>query len=163
MRSKANAAKIAGYNVDPRKGAIGGWCDMSDPRSRIVLHMNCKGQALPILINGLPPKSRISEKKTDCYLQQEQPPLDKIIEISPRSQIERGNYRTPTYLIHSTTDDLVPLLEMQGTYEALEKKGVECGLSVVDDVPHLFDLYRDPDGRCWKAILEGYHFLYSYI
>ncbi|KAL9079385.1 MAG: hypothetical protein Q9157_001731 [Trypethelium eluteriae] len=154
---------ITAYNVPPQNAAIGGWCDMSDPRSRLVLHMNCKGQALPILMDGLPPKSRTSEKEADRYLQLEQPPRDKIIEISPRSQIERGNYRTPTYLIHSTADDLVPLEEMQGTYEALKKKGVECGSSVVDDVPHLFDLYRDPDGKCWKAILKGYEFLHSYV
>ncbi|KAL9094912.1 MAG: hypothetical protein Q9165_002862 [Trypethelium subeluteriae] len=160
---KAYNSQITGYNVPPQNAAIGGWCDMSDPRSRLVLHMNCKGQALPILIEGLPPKSRISEKEADSYLQLEQPPLDKIIEISPRSQIERGNYHTPTYLIHSTTDDLVPLEQMRGTYEALEEKGVECGLSVVDDVPHLFDIYRDPDGRCWKAILKGYEFLYSHV
>ncbi|KAI9688872.1 MAG: Type I Iterative PKS [Bathelium mastoideum] len=154
---------IAGYNVDPQKAAIGGWCDMSDPRSRLVLHMNCKGQALPILINGLPAKNAISEKDAERYLRLEQPPLDKIVEISPRSQIERGNYRTPTYLIHSTADDLVPLEQMQGTYESLKQKGVECGLYVVDNVPHLFDLYRDPDNRCWKAVLEGYQFLHNHV
>ncbi|KAI9705668.1 MAG: Type I Iterative PKS [Bogoriella megaspora] len=154
---------ITKYNIDPQKGAIGGWCDMSDPRSRLILHMNCKGQALPILINGLPSKHRVNENEADHYLRLEQPPRDKIVEISPRSQIQRGNYHTPTYLIHSTTDDLIPLEQMQGTYEAMQKQGIECGLSVVEDVPHLFDLYRDPDGRCWKAVLDGYRFLCKHV
>lgn len=160
-----NEKPITAYNVPPSTGsAVGGWCNMEDPRSRIVLHMNCKGQALPILLGGLPPKSKLPDNAVPAqYLQLPQPALDKIVSISPYSQIMRGNYETPTYLIHSTTDDLVPLQQMQGTFEALKSKGVPTGLSVVEDVPHLFDLYRDrPDKRCWKAVVEGYRFLHGY-
>ncbi|KAF2173930.1 hypothetical protein M409DRAFT_16198 [Zasmidium cellare ATCC 36951] len=154
---------ITAYNVPPSTGsAVGGWCNMEDPRSRIVLHMNCKGQALPILLGGLPPKSK-ADKAVGEYLDLPQPDVEKLVSISPWSQIMRGNYTTPTYLIHSTTDDLVPLEQMEATHEALRSKGIPTGLSVVEDVPHLFDLYRDkPDKRCWKAVVEGYRFLHQY-
>jgi acetyl esterase/lipase len=57
-------------------------------------------------------------------------------------------------------DDLVPLQQARDTYEALKSRGIESGFSVVEGVPHLFDLYRDrEDGRSWKAVREGYQFL----
>ncbi|KAF2004767.1 ketoacyl-synt-domain-containing protein [Amniculicola lignicola CBS 123094] len=151
---------ITGYNVDTRKRAVGGWCSVADPRSRIVLHMNWKGQTLPILLDGLPPKSRVSSEEQESFLSLPQPATDRVVAISPCSQIRLGNYKTPTFLVHSDEDDLVPLQQARDTFEALKSTGVECGISVVDGVPHLFDLYRDKeDGRCWGAVKEGYEFL----
>lgn len=138
---------------------------MSDPRSRIVLHMNWKGQTLPVILGGLPSKKNGNHGKSSSeWLTLEQPSKEKIISISPYSQIMLGNYTTPTFLIHSTTDDLVPLEQAKQTHGALKSKGIPTGLSVVDDVPHLFDLYRDnADGRCWKSVVEGYQFLCQQI
>jgi len=155
---------ITGYNVDTRKRAVGGWCSMADPRSRIVLHMNWKGQALPVLLNGLPTKSQVAPEDQHKYLSLPQPDDDRVVSISACSQIRMGNYKTPTFLIHSDEDDLVPLRQAQDTYKALKGQGIKTGMSVVNGVPHLFDLYRDrEDKRGWKAVSEGYQFLVSTI
>ena len=152
---------ITGYNVDPKKCAAGGWMSLSDPRSRIVLHMNWTGQALPVLINGLPSKNTISpDTNPKQWLNLPQPPNQKDVAISPYAQIVRGNYKTPTYLIHGTKDDLIPWQQMQRTYDALVGAGVPAGLEIVDDAVHLFDLYRDRDGRYWQTVLKGYEFLF---
>lgn len=50
---------IVGYNVPPEKRATGGWMSMTDPRSRIALHMSWKGQALATLLDGLPSKKQL--------------------------------------------------------------------------------------------------------
>lgn len=151
---------ITGYNVDPKKAAAGGWMSLSDPRSRIVLHMNWTGQALPVLLNGLPSKNAIGNKDPKQWLKLPQPAKEKVVAISPYAQIVRGNYNTPTYLIHGTEDDLIPWQQMQGTYDALVAKGVPAGLDIVEDAIHLFDLYRDRDGRHWQTVLKGYEFLF---
>lgn len=150
---------ITSYNVDRKKNAVGGWMSLSDPRSRIVLHMNWTGQALPVLLNGLPSKKTIGTADPKKWLKLPQPPREKVVAISPYAQIVRGNYNTPTYLIHGTKDDLIPWQQMQRTYDALVAKGVPAGLEIVDGAVHLFDLYRDRDGRYWQTVLKGYDFL----
>jgi acetyl esterase/lipase len=151
---------ITGYNVDPKKCAAGGWMSLSDPRSRIVLHMNWTGQALPVLLNGLPNKNAIGNANPKQWLQLPQPPEEKVAAITPYAQIKRGNYKTPTYLIHGTKDDLIPWQQMQRTYDALVAEGVPAGLEIVEDAVHLFDLYRDRDGRHWQTVLKGYEFIF---
>ena len=157
--------QITAYNVDRKKAAVGGWMSLSDPRSRIVLHMNWKGQALPILFNGLPSKATItaSNQNASQYLNLPQPSNDEIVSISPYAQIRRGNYKTPTFLIHGTKDDLIPWQQMQRTYEGLREIGVPAGLEIVEGAVHLFDLYRDPTGKMWETVLRGYEFLFSHM
>lgn len=151
---------ITGYNVDPKNCAPGGWMSLSDPRSRIVLHMNWTGQALPVLLNGLPSRKANGNADPKKWLKLPQPSQEKIISISPYAQITRGNYRTPTYLIHGTSDDLIPWQQMQRTYDALVSQEVPAGLEIVDNAVHLFDLYRDRDGKKWETVLKGYEFLF---
>lgn len=75
--------------------------NLEDPRSRIVLHMNWKGQALPVLLNGLPSKAQLqSPSKESTYYSLPIPSKEDIVSISPASQIRMGNYHVPTFLIH---------------------------------------------------------------
>lgn len=156
---------ITAYNVPAGKRAVGGWMSTSDPRSRIALHMNWKGQALPVLLNGLPSKSTLSESESTSrkWLSLSMPENDKIVAASPYSQITRGNYRTPTFLVHGTEDDLIPWQQTQDTHDALVEKGVPAGVEIVEGAVHLFDLYRDPDGRYWQAVKKGYEFLLQHV
>lgn len=137
---------------------------LQDPRSRIVLHMNWEGQALPILLNGLSSKSSLAahDSKTEKeYLSLPQPSRERIVSISPASQIRLGNYKVPTYLIYGTEDDLIPWQQMQDTYQALVDQGVEAELSILEGAVHLFDLTKNNRAsKEWKTVLDGYEFLF---
>ena len=137
----------------------------SDPRSRIILHMNWKGQTLPVLLNGLPCKPASASQSTNAntkYTDLAQPSDESIASISPLAQVERNTYRTPTYLIHGTRDDLIPWQQSREFMEALKAKGVKAGLGIVEGKGHLFDMYRDPDGRGWESVRRGYEFCFEH-
>lgn len=153
---------ITGYKISPKHKSTGGWMSLEDPRSRIVLHMNWHGQALPVLLHGLPSrKTQGAGAETERWQSREQPSEEEIVSISPLAQIRLGSYRTPTFLVHGTRDDLIPWRQSQMTYDALTSKGVNAGINILDDAIHLFDLHRDPDGKGWLAVQEGYDFLFS--
>jgi acetyl esterase/lipase len=92
-----------------------------------------------------------------------QPTLEEIIPCSPLAQIVRGNYQTPTFMIHGTNDDLIPWEQSQGTFDALLNEGVEAGLVLVEGAPHICDLSSNPASEGWKAVLKGYEFLTSHV
>ena len=151
---------ITAYNV-PTGKAVGGWMSTADPRSRIALHMNWKGQALPVLLHGLPPRSSLSadERLDRKWLSLPLPDQAAVASVSPYAHILAGDYLTPTYLIHGTRDDLIPWQHSDRIRDALLERGVPSGTTIVGGAIHLFDLYRDPDGANWRAVCEGYNFL----
>lgn len=139
----------------------------TDPRSRIVLHMNWTGQMLPVILNGLPTRAQANSQNEDDgdhhyhhYKHMPQPSADRVAAISPCAQIRAGNYATPTFLVHGTRDDLIPWQQARTTYEALVAAGVPAGLEIVEGVEHLFDLYRSR-GKEWDVVLKGYEFLFQ--
>jgi acetyl esterase/lipase len=136
-------------------------CIHTDPRCRIVLHINWKAQTLPVIIGGLPSKKAAGSKARD-WKALPQPGLDEIVPVSALAQIRRGNYRTPTFLIRGTNDNLIPWHQSQGTYSALLDQGVPAGLALVEGASHICDLSSDPQSKGWKATLEGYEFIASY-
>lgn len=155
---------ITNYN------AVGAWEPLSDPRivadarCRIIFHMNWKAQTLPILMGGLPSKSRAAEyPDTKDWNTLPLPGLDKIVAASALSQIRRGNYQTPTFLIHGTADDLIPWQQSLETYEAMVERNIAARLVLVPGGPHICDLSSDPNSEGWKAALQGYEFLSSYV
>jgi acetyl esterase/lipase len=126
--------------------------------------MNWKGQALPIFAGGLPSKSQVGEDDAKKWQHLPQPASEKVVAMSPYAQIVRGSYRTPTFLIHGTLDDLIPWQESQRVHYALADVGVRTGLAIVRDRQHLFDLHRDgADGAGWQAVRAGYEFLFDVI
>lgn len=92
-----------------------------------------------------------------------QPAIEEIVRCSPLAQIVRGNYQTPTFIIHGTNDDLIPWEQSQGTFDSLINMGVEAGLVLVEGAPHICDLSRNPASEGWKAVLKGYEFLSSHV
>ena len=131
---------------------------LEDPRWRFVLHMNWRAQHLQVLLNGLPSKTRLrSTGQTVSSLSNMPiPSQERIASISPLSQIQRGNYLTPTYLVHGTADDLIPWQHSQRTVEELRKRGVASGIEVLEGVEHLFDTFSD---KGWEEIQRAYHWL----
>lgn len=124
--------------------------------------MNTVGQMLPVILHGLPSESTArSQGKTSAdYVSLPQPGPEEIASISPYSQIVRGNYHTPTFLVHGTKDDLNPWEQPKMVYEALKEKGVDAGLRIVDGPEHLFDLYR-MKGMERSVVLEAYEFIFA--
>jgi acetyl esterase/lipase len=151
-------------------GVVGAWEPLSDPRiltdarCRIVLHINWKAQTLPIITGGLPSRKRadLSSDGKD-WNALPQPSLEKIRAVSPMAHIQAGNYKTPTFLIHGTADDLIPWQQSQGTYEAMVKQGIPVELALVEGAPHITDLSSDPNSKGWQAALRGYDFICSYV
>ncbi|KAL4903516.1 hypothetical protein BDW74DRAFT_179932 [Aspergillus multicolor] len=161
---------ITAYNVPAQErvdGPAGGWMSLSDARSRIALHMNWRGQALPVLLNGLPSKNKLSSEKKQYnaqdWLSLPQPDLEQVRAVSPYAQIKSGNYRVPTFLIHGTKDDLIPWEQAQRTADALAAQGVSSGIEVIEGAVHLFDLFRDSEGKYKEAITRGLQFLVEHV
>lgn len=152
-------------------GAVGAWAPMSDsrirtdPRCRLVLHINWKAQTIPLIINGLPSKTKILSDGGNPrdYYNLPQPSLEKIIPCSPLAQIRKGNYKTPTFFVHGTNDELIPWQQTKRTFEDLKKMGVVTDLQLVKGAPHVCDLSSDPDSDGWKAVLKAYEFLCSFV
>ncbi|KAL4814504.1 hypothetical protein BDW67DRAFT_192176 [Aspergillus spinulosporus] len=137
----------------------GGWMAPDDPRSRIVLHMNWKGQCLPVLLRGLPPSNSRSSSDAEQLMSQPQPEIEEIQRVSPYAQIQKGVYRTPTFVIHGTEDDLIPYEQSVRTVQVLKDMGVRAEISVPQGKAHLFDMFKDTDGSSWEVVKRGYEFL----
>ena len=138
---------------------------LSDSRWRIILHMNWKAQMIPILINGLPSKAKLvsaaSTTNHGSYKSLPMPNKEQIASINPYAQIQMGNYKTPTFIMHGTDDDLVPCKQSRMTIEALREKGVQCGIGVAEGARHLFDTFasEDPRDTGVEVVRKGYAFL----
>ncbi|CAJ2505236.1 Uu.00g126300.m01.CDS01 [Anthostomella pinea] len=172
-------APITAYNVpagEGRRGATGAWMSLTDPRSRIALHMNWRGQALPTLLDGLPSKAKAVDAITTSataggsragtkvdWMERPQPSADRIAAASPYARIVAGEYTTPTFLVHGTKDDLVPWEHTRKVGDALEARGVPSGTIIVDDAVHLFDLYPDPEGKHWGAVTDAYEMMFRQL
>ena len=150
---------ITSYNVPSSKRALGGWLAPSDPRSRLALYMNWHGRTLHVLLNGLDKKTRMAPSA---------PEPAQVAAVSPLARIRNGEYRTPTFLIHPRQDDLIPWQQAQRTWEAMRAGGISAAeLRIVEDVPHLFDVYpehcADNNAQVNKTIREGYEFLCRHV
>ncbi|KAL8919930.1 MAG: hypothetical protein Q9172_004723 [Xanthocarpia lactea] len=151
------------YNVPPSMMAMSGWMAPQDPRSQLVLHMNWKGQTLPVLFGGLPTRSSVPADEVKRYHELPQPPVEEIVRASPYAQVVRGNYLSPTHFVFGTDDDLIPWQQAEDTVNAMREAGIDAGLTLLKGEPHLFDLFRDPDGSRWEAIQPAYRFLFDRI
>ena len=150
---------ITAYNPPTSSHALGGWMAPEDPRSRICLHMNWEGQALPILLNGMKRSERA--KYNGGNPQYPHPAEEQVRAVSPLAQVRAGTYRTPTFMVHGTRDDLIPWQQAWRTYEALRERGVPAEVRIIEGGVHLFDLYKrfERENEAVRAVREGYEFL----
>ncbi|KAI3339589.1 hypothetical protein F4824DRAFT_455895 [Ustulina deusta] len=136
---------------------------LKDDRARLILHMNWKAQGIPLLIRGLPHKSKVPAGDKTDWKNLPLPPVEKIRECSPYWQILQGNYCTPTFMVHGNNDDWLPHRMTEKTIAELKKRGIPCGIIIPDQCGHAFDLFPrgprgDPLGLGWAAIENAYNF-----
>ena len=138
---------------------------LKDLRWRFILHMNWKAQTLPLLLNGLPTKNKATNSGKDAksWSHMEIPDRERVQSISPYAQIVAGNYRTPTFMIHGTADDMIPWQQSRKTTDALARQGVAAGMYLLDGAEHLFDTFgTDRLGGGDEAIRAGYEWLFAH-
>ncbi|KAI4169653.1 MAG: hypothetical protein LQ343_005531 [Gyalolechia ehrenbergii] len=163
---------ITGFNIASAR-TPGGWMSTQDARARIPLHMNWTGQTLPILLGALTSEKKKQRQQGsssssslpphDGSTRLPMPSLSRIEAISPRAQIAKGNYRTPTYFVHGAEDEFIPVQETRDTYRELVNQGVQAGISIVEGGGHMFEMLGMPKGdeRVWQAVIDGYRFLFE--
>ena len=155
---------ITEYNPPASKKAQGGWMSPTDARSRIALHMNWTGQTLPVLLHGAnywkKRKGGVADGVALSY-----PTIEEVQAVSPLAQIRSGCYKSPTFLIHGTLDDLIPVSQAQQTHDELIIQGIEAELHVVEKGLHLFDIYPgyEENSEAFQAVLAGYQFLRNHV
>ncbi|KAL2826216.1 hypothetical protein BDW59DRAFT_161055 [Aspergillus cavernicola] len=156
---------ITGYNPPPSKRPLGGWMAPSDPRSKILLHMNWTGQTLPVLFYGCNYKDLAADAGTEDEVVLPTPILTEVQKVCPFSQVSAGSYRTPTFIIHGTLDDLIPVQQAQRTHDKMLACGVKSELRVVLDGLHLFDMGPDfaEKQHAFQAVVDGYEFLRGHV
>ncbi|KAL9599000.1 MAG: hypothetical protein Q9219_004114 [cf. Caloplaca sp. 3 TL-2023] len=134
-----------------------GWIKPGDPRSELVLSLFKEGNALNMLLNGLPDDPSGSE--TAVTPQQRQ-----IDAINPIFHVRNGTYTVPTFLIHGTADEVVPCDMSVAFSEALKDRGVDSGVLVVDGAQHIHDLDCEPGSEMWDlGVGPGYDFLLKHL
>lgn len=149
------AKPITSYNPS---SSLDGWMNPSDARSRIALYMNWTGQTVPVLLNSQGPIERNQMSKL------EQPSIEDIQAISPLANIRSHKYQSPTFIIHGTRDDLIPIAQAQRTYDALSAAGLDSEIRILDAV-HLFDISPEmsQNEEALQAIEDGFAFLKSHV
>lgn len=153
---------VTAYNLAPGSGAAtGGWMAPDDARARIALYMNWKGRCLNVLLGGVGGIERQGTKGSGLF----EPTREEVAEISPLAQIREGRYKTPTFIIHGTLDDLIPWQQAQRTADLLAEGGIESEIRVVEGAVHLFDIYGEywRNGEQRRAVEEGYEFLRRHV
>ncbi|KAL8702333.1 MAG: hypothetical protein Q9224_000035 [Gallowayella concinna] len=87
------------------------------------------------------------------------PSSSAVASISPLAQFRRGTYRTPTFLIHGRPDDMIPWEQSQRTVDALQAKGIEGQLEIVEGARHLFDTFPERGVEFDGQVRKGYEWL----
>lgn len=159
--TRADPRKLAQYTTVSAWEPLSNKLIQTDPRCRIVLHMNWKAQTLPVLLSGLQPivaedgRNSVSCDQTALP----QPSAQEIVRCSPLAQVKRGVYTTPTFLVHGTADELIPWQQSQRMWQQLTNRGVTAHLELIPGRPHICDTSADLESPDWKAVVRGYEFL----
>lgn len=142
---------VAGYYFATNRSLV--W-RRTDPRARLVLHMNWHGTTLDILLNGMDKHARPRVAPPRANIAQ-------IRAVSPLAQLQDGCYRSPTFLVHAGADDHIPVEQAERMHRALRDSGIPTGLRVVQGAIHAFDAYPGfaANQDAVAAVEDGYAFL----
>ncbi len=164
--------KITGHHASTGQDSTGlGVVRPGEPRFELVLSLFTESESvgLPLLLNGHP-RHTVSRCGTatpsddDIKALLKRPPTDRIAAISPIAQVRLGTYKTPTYPIHSTKDEIVAFSTAEKFVTALKEKGVLSGLLALKDVKHIHDMELRPGTKEWEEqVAPGYRFLFDML
>lgn len=113
-----------------------------------------------ILLQGF----RICDKNDEDEDTKSHPGPSQISKISPLAQIRAGNYRVPTFVIHGSEDNVVPVSHSVEFESALREQGVPSGVVISSGKKHLFDLFLKPGTEEWeRCVLPGYDFVAGWL
>jgi acetyl esterase/lipase len=144
--------KIVAYDIPTKDASVGGLFP-GDPRSEMVFVTFNERNAISILLDGF--------RADDQYVK---PSRERVQAVSPLAQVRLGRYRTPTFIVHGSNDEVVPI-DMSVTFsEALKETGTRSELLELPKKPHIFDLFLTPGSADWeKGVVPGYKFLYEIL
>lgn len=77
--------------------------------------------------------------------------IDPVMNISPSFP--------PTYILHGTEDDMVPIEFNRNLFNELQRNGVESGMADVSGEGHTFAMRMVKGDETWERQLLGWEFL----
>ncbi|KXX79217.1 Conidial yellow pigment biosynthesis polyketide synthase [Madurella mycetomatis] len=138
-----------------------GWLCPGDARSELVLSLFKDGIGLPLLIHGLTRSAAgVSGSGSRINTLLTPPARELVASISPLSRLRAGEYTVPTYIIHGTADEVVPVEAAERFVSEARARGVRCGFLAVPGGRHVHDVGVEEGSREWEEGVEGgYRFL----
>ncbi|UKZ74609.1 putative secondary metabolism biosynthetic enzyme [Trichoderma virens FT-333] len=131
-----------------------GWVKPGDPRSELVLALVKEKNGMALLLDGIPADGDTLKA----------PEPERVAAISPLAQVQKGNYRTPTFVIIGDEDEIVPFHTSVNFVNALNKQGVKNGFIPVPGQRHIYDLALTPGMAKWEDwVAPGYRFLFDIL
>ncbi len=92
------------------------------------------------------------------------PSQSQLDSINPLSQLRRGNYNTPTFIIHGSEDEIIPLGQSIAFNDTMVERGLESGILIVEGAKHIHDLGVGEGSEMWnKGVGPGYDFLLKHL
>ncbi|KAL7916732.1 putative polyketide synthase [Trichoderma velutinum] len=131
-----------------------GWVKPGDPRSELVLALVKEKNGMALLLDGIPADGNTLEA----------PDPERVAAISPLAQVQKGNYRTPTFIIIGDEDEIVPFHTSMNFVDALKKQGIKNGFIPIAGQRHIYDLALTPGMAKWEDwVAPGYKFLFDIL
>ena len=123
-----------------------------DARSELILSLYKEGKGLSLILNGWGENwERL-------------PSPEKVKFIDPITQVQEGNYKTPTFIYHGEMDEIVPASQSKAFIDELHAKGVQCDLGVIPGAKHTYELFTKPEDPQWtNNVASGFASARSWI
>ena len=78
------------------------------------------------------------------------------------THLQDGSYKVPTFMIHGTKDEIVPVQATKKFWDVMQEKGLRGGLSLVEGASHIHDLGLAEGEKGWQGgVGVGYDFLFG--
>jgi fermentation-respiration switch protein FrsA (DUF1100 family) len=84
--------------------------------------------------------------------------------VSPLTQLRRGAYEVPTFIVHGTDDHVAPFAGAEQFVAELQERNIRHGFLPLKGVDHSHDLTLRPGSKEWEAqVAPGYLFLFDSV
>lgn len=133
------------------------WLQPGDTRSDLLISIFKDGMGLPLFLNGLP-----EDMDSDEGIGM--PSEDRIAAIDPLAQLRRGQYKTPTCVVHPVKDNIAPYSAAARFVDELKARGMKHRFLSPEGVGHAFDVNLQKGEDEWeKFVKPAYEFLFECV